>query len=373
MGLIHSTKTACEQTGTTLKHAAAFQKVANDKECVIVSRAVGKWATGLIEEGYASKGYHIKSKSCDWGPMAGFICTDPRFTKLGNSSAALEGQRKANAKAFDHHATETDIYISMDRCKWLIDNKAMHVVSADINTKIVQAKSSDKSVLMKFVLKRTLFVPGSNLHMYQVFYHPDERVMYANLQSPLKRASMLYPVTAFVDPLCPTAVKRTYKAAMTGDYDLWAVFPKASSFDPKNKDARPVEWSSRHQVRMQGEHSIKNFEKVETAKHEHMGNITKRIIEIKDALNGAMNHPGGMMVHHSDEAGRPLVKDVDLNIIAFVPNDKDAYAIKTHNDLGAFFAKVIKEYHIVLNPGWGLDQDLLRGGFSATSGGNWEV
>lgn len=373
MGLIHSTQQACEKTGTTIKHAAAFQKVADEKQCVIISRAVGKWATGLIEEGYASKGYHIKSKSCDWGPMAGFICTDPRFTKLGNSAAALEGQRKANVKAFEHHATEMEIFISFERYAWLIEKKAMFVVSGDINTKVVQASSNDKSVTMKFVLKRTLFVPGSNKHLYQVFYHPDEKIMYSTLNSPLRQKNVFYPVTAFVDPLCPADVKRTYKAAMTGDYDLWAVFPKASEFDLKGKDARPVEWSSRHIVRGQGIHSIKNFERIETAKHEHMGNITDRIIKIKDALNAAMKHPGGMMVHHSDEAGRPLVKDVDLNIIAFIPNDKDAYFIEKHDDLGKFIGLVIKDYHVVLNPGWGLDKNLLRNGFSATAQGSWEV
>ncbi len=373
MALIHSTQQACEATGTTIAHAAAFQKVADEKKCVIISRAVGKWATGLIEEGYATKGYHIKSKSCDWGPMAGFICTDPRFTKLGNSAAALEGQRKANVKAFEHHATEMEIFISFERYAWLIENKAMFVVSGDINTKVVQASSNDKSVTMKFVLKRTLFVPGSNKHLYQVFYHPDERVLYSQLNSKLKLKNTVYAVTAFVDPLCPADVLKTYKAAMTGDYDLWAVYPKASDYDVKGKDARPVQWSDRHVVRHQGVNSISNFEQIESAKHKHMGNITDRIIDIKDALNAAMQHPGGMMVHHSDEAGRPLVKDVDLNIIAFVPKAKNAFCIKTYDDLGKFIGLVIKDYHVVLNPGWGLDQRFLRGGFGATTQGSWEV
>jgi hypothetical protein len=31
---------------------------------MIASRAVGKYATGLILEGYASKGFHNKANSC---------------------------------------------------------------------------------------------------------------------------------------------------------------------------------------------------------------------------------------------------------------------------------------------------------------------
>lgn len=379
MPLIHNTQQACEGTGTTLSHAKAFHKVANQKDCVIISRAVGKWATGLIEEGYASKGYHVKSKSCDWGPMAGFICVDPRFTKLGNSTSARENQRKANIAATSHGAEETDIYISFKRFQWLLDNKAIKIINSSITKKHVLASSSDQSITMNFILERTIFVPGTSMSMYKVFYHPKETVLFGSLyanKSMLSGGSLLFPVKAFIDPLCPTALRKTFKAAMTGDYDLWAVFPKANSVDVFGIDKRPVEWSSRFTVASKGgggSKSIKSFERLESAKNPHMGNITDRTIEIKDALNAEINHPGGMMVHHSDEAGRPLMTEVDLNVIAFIPNDSEAYQIKTYLDLNEFFKLVIKDYSITLNPGWGLDPKLLIGGFRATNQGNWEV
>ncbi len=50
-------------------------------------------------ESYASKGFHVKSKSCNWGPMAGFVLSDPRFTKTGSEREAMEGQRKEVQKA----------------------------------------------------------------------------------------------------------------------------------------------------------------------------------------------------------------------------------------------------------------------------------
>jgi len=72
------------RTGMPMSHGHAFQQVANARDCVIVVRAVGRWATGLLLESYASKGFHNKAKSCNWGPMAGFVLVDPRFTKGGN-------------------------------------------------------------------------------------------------------------------------------------------------------------------------------------------------------------------------------------------------------------------------------------------------
>src|SRR5687767_8456368 len=85
--MIRNTSLACQMSGMPIAHARGFQQVANDSRCMIASRSVGKYATTLILEGYASKGFHVKAKSCDWGPMAGFVLSDPRFGKSGTTLA----------------------------------------------------------------------------------------------------------------------------------------------------------------------------------------------------------------------------------------------------------------------------------------------
>ena len=73
---------ASQATGISDEHAGkAFQKVADNWHNVIISRAVGKACLGPIREGYASKSFHVKAKSCNWGPMAGFLLEDKRLTK----------------------------------------------------------------------------------------------------------------------------------------------------------------------------------------------------------------------------------------------------------------------------------------------------
>src|SRR5262249_7140386 len=63
---------------------------------IISSRQLGRVCTGLVREGYDTKGFRMKSKSCDFGPMAGFICVDERLHKKG------AGYNKKQKEDIDH-------------------------------------------------------------------------------------------------------------------------------------------------------------------------------------------------------------------------------------------------------------------------------
>jgi hypothetical protein len=68
------------------KVSNAFQKAADELNCVILSRVPGKACTTMIDEGYNLKPFYIHGKSCNWGPMAGFVCQLPALNKAGTSS-----------------------------------------------------------------------------------------------------------------------------------------------------------------------------------------------------------------------------------------------------------------------------------------------
>lgn len=61
----------------------SFLATARVTNSIILSRLPGGVGNDLIKVGYDLKGFHIKAKSCNWGPMAGFICQLPVFNKLG--------------------------------------------------------------------------------------------------------------------------------------------------------------------------------------------------------------------------------------------------------------------------------------------------
>ena len=61
----------------------SFIKTAEETKTIISSRLPGGVGTDLIEAGYDLKGFQVKAKSCDWGPMGGFICQLPFLNKKG--------------------------------------------------------------------------------------------------------------------------------------------------------------------------------------------------------------------------------------------------------------------------------------------------
>jgi hypothetical protein len=354
---------ACKRSGMPRTHAACFQRVADDTRCVIACRSVGPLCTTLIKEGYATKGFHVKAKSCNWGPMAGFVLSDPRFSKRGATRTAVESQRRDIHHAiYKEGADEIQVCMSDRRRKELERRNCIERTGGTINEMGYTAEPPSGG-RMRFMLRRTLVPGGDGEQLWTVFYAPRQLALSGSFATTgPTRAAAPVPVMAMIDPHCAQSVRDTYRAAITGDYDLWAVFPRASQFKEKGVDRRPVPGSQRFVL------PIRDF-----IRHEdrHMGNITPRVTQIKNRLNAAIRaagYTGGDIVHHSDEAGRPLVDAVELNFIAFVPRHRGAYFIESRADLDDFFSLVIADYYITLNPGW---QGQL--GFGATRAGNWEV
>ncbi len=350
---------ALDLVGMPVSHGRVFQRVANETECVIASRAVGKMATGLLLEGYATKGFHNKAKSCPFGPMAGFVMADPRFTK----NPEIEGQRRDLRKAIQSGASETPLYITDER-RTALEGPLGQItyIGGNINEKLYKANGKD----MNFVLRRVMNGPGANGKiLWAVLYGPSEVRLSNSLQRPntLKENSgELMPVMAMVDADCPPAVKRTYRAATTGDYDLWAVFPKRENYSRKGADKRAVPGSDRFRQ------PIKDFIAHED---QHKGNLTPRIRRLAEQLNDGVRqagYTGGDVVHHSDEAGRPMVKDIDFPCIAFVPGDPWCHALENVHDLKLFIGGLKSKYVLGLNPGW-----LGQLGISVSKGGAYTV
>lgn len=433
---------AITATGMPESHGRVFQEVANRLQCVIASREVGKWATGLLLENYATKGFHNKAKSCPWGPMAGFVLADPRFTKNKGGSeslnkkiglilpggvtagqrgdllkAANEVKKDADEKAeankswglpkFSSAAdkklqgdeiakffiTETPLYITEERRQYLEKEGALKLLLRSPSEVRYAAepppdKDGPKTRPMKFVLRRTRDVPGADgKDLWAVLYGASEVRLSNDPKSPNtldQNRLELLPVMAMVDVACPLDVRGTYRSATTGDYDLWAVFPhrdvdpktgwdktrkrktendreEPGGFDRKFLDKRMVPGSNRFSTPL---HQYVAHE------DKHKGNLTPRIEFVRHAINTgvrAAGYTGGDVVHHSDEAGRPMVSSIDFPFVAFVPG-KTAYRIMDVSDLKEFIRLLNHKYVISLNPGW---QRQL--GIDVSAGGSYTV
>jgi hypothetical protein len=330
-----------QKSGMPEQHAACFQWVANETRCIISCRSVGKYATQLLIESYATKGFHNKAKSCDWGPMAGFVLCDPTFSKRGTDDTSLSAQCADLKKAFAYGATRTGLYIT-ERRLWELANRL-----GCLMTRVQWDNPHERTYVCrgkKFVVIRA---PGKEgirgQGLWSVNYAPGTEMYDCNMARTV--ATKITPVEAMVDPDCPTNLKGSPRSASTGDYDLFAIWPEKFA---KALDSRPsLDTTARKKL------------PPDTAWRQvrDMGTITQRGIKIKDMLNQRVRshgrYFGGDVVRHGDEAGRPSVIGIDFPWIAFVPKATAPFLIQhTMQFQGFVYTHASLRYHLVMNPGW---------------------
>ena len=333
--------TAYLKSGMPGHHGACFQSVANETQCIISCRSVGKYATQLLIESYATKGFHIKAKTCDWGPMAGFVLTDPTFSKRGISDEAVSTQAADLGKAFDRGATKTPLYVT-DLRLWELSNRL-----GCLMTQVRWEKPDERTYTAggkKFVVRRAPEKTGIlGQGLWSVNYAPGTEMVDHKLVRTV--ATKITPVEAMVDPGCPRTLRGSPQSAATGDYDLFAIWPQKPA---KELDARP----SPKPI------ADKKLPPDTTQRRiRDMGNITLRGMQIKDMLNhrirGFGRYSGGDVVHHSDEAGRPAIHHIDFPWIGFVPKATAPFLIQnTWEFRGFLYTHALLRYRVELNPGW---------------------
>lgn len=373
-------------------HVEAFERVACRNKMVISSRELNPLCTDLVLEGYAAKGFHIKAKTCDWGPMAGFVPEDYRFTK---GKQKLDDQKRDIEKAFEHHAQCVPLFISDVRLKKL---KACGLLTITSQKGVVceVTASPDDAAKYNFTLVRlTVVPPGGDGTMWAVYYHPRQSEEACRLRSKLAGDFPawpgLRPVYGMTNPESKSGLG--VKAAVAGDYDLWCVFPHSSlggsgvadrlmplkaTLPPTTQGAtmqrllkqfpepaspalkQPGSFVTQ-QAAAAGLIFANRQEMINTAnakEDKHLGNISHTIMKIRQELNNECHSPAGNVVQHSDYGGNPF-GTIDYPLIFFVPDPAKGFA-KADYQVAQNMAelKVIlrdlqkKNYVLKLNPAW---------------------
>lgn len=380
-------------------YAQAFQNVANQQKCVISTRTPGKSCAGLLGEGYDAKGFHIKGKSCNWGPMAGFICLDPLLNKngLGGAEGNLKNHHHSLMDAYEGNraASVTQAIISDHRLNWLVTKGYLSGVSTLGNGNqmhgIAQSKSggaNDPPVVIDYVLSKTPIGSGVG---WAIYYHRAgltgmrNTVLQLNAGHGAKQAEIdLYqqsvalsngpnvlryqnkdyePLCALVNPHPPYKTNLTYyKNGITGDFDLFALWPytgRGSHYDATLDERMAGMDHTPYNNNLERTQAINNMrDRVFQNEHLHMGNISERGILIGQLLNAAMAAfiPGSVKpnrVFHSDEGGRPGQSALELPAAAFIPGHRTGYLLRTAEQVKQF-AMYCKRagYKIFANIAW---------------------
>lgn len=86
-----------EKVGFPARVSQGFLNTATELDSAIASRRPGEPATQLIDDGHALKSFYVHAKSCDWGPMAGFVCQLPPLNKKGPGNAGFNLDEQVNS------------------------------------------------------------------------------------------------------------------------------------------------------------------------------------------------------------------------------------------------------------------------------------
>lgn len=366
-----------ERIGMPSEHARCFKEVAATQKCVILSRAVGPTCKQLLEQGYDTKGFRIHGKSCDWGPMAGLVLRDPRLNKYGMEKAVYNRGEHQEAltdarSGAGWTASTTPVKIYESRRVWLqrggylgtiVQRNAnlyageyTHATGIRIAYALIRDPGNPRlwGVWLDNTRNHPRFVQEKGTSV--AYYHPQFGNRYETLlamTNPSEHRS--WPAGDF-------------RNAVTGDYDLFAIWPFIADYDHEGADRRILgtarAWTERHHIE---HHLERHF--TQRGQGTKMGNITNRIYEVSQFLNSMIGatgctdeigetfppFPNRMVVWHSDEAARPFVNDVDLPVVAFTPTRLEV-GIRTIMDLRIFVAQcVVERIHVTLAEGWVMD------------------
>jgi hypothetical protein len=458
-----------QKEGFPLAMVKTFLQTADNLDCVITSRIPEGPAGGLIAEGYDLKGYEIKSKSCTWGPMAGFLCKLPILSKYGFGK--IEENYKYAAVYHKKWAVEPTIYSNLFQPIKISDERKNHLFTNTIKNFSLgkldeeylklsdsliygicesgkKAKGDDK-IRMEYLLKKD---PDSHLwniyHGTILYTHnkepkayttdgikkcittkgneafndkvlnvadkliikftndDDNKINKIRNKNNINTEISFHPIEGILNPYPPypkrapnkkrfwkkrnnTQVQPIvdisnidnpdyYKNCVTGDYDLFACWPKLTY--PIQELIRAAEHKLESRIEKDGENKItttipgkffRNFGKPlslslcpsEVYNHIYIefipglpilgdlevpdkGNIT----DLTEMVAGTLNSISGFSFEneniiinkafHNDEGGRPSIDDIEFPVAYFIP-DSLFEKLKTQNTP---FAIKFKDY-----------------------------
>lgn len=370
---------SCDSTGFVPRHAMACTSVADQTDCIILFREPGRMARGLIEEDYAMKGFRIDTKSCDWGPMAGFVCADPRLTKdpkyhdknVHWTKEALRGEiKKEWFGNVSDHAWKADvmpIVLSEQRIGWLSANNLIQPTS-EMNDLVGVSRAPKGDTVFPW---RLVPVGNATNHWTKGATGAKYFVLCVNTRVPNPfRPS--YPSGAvpirfrghetILGITNPGGASRGFKACVTADYDLLSIWPRAeddrmaSRFGLMNSIAQRANGGASGGAPRMMPGGIPALNSVDTRlqlkeggttiRHEHhrFGDVSARVMHVKVLLNSAImskgNYGGGNAIHHNDEVGNMALAKGSLAeclpVIAFFPpkrNPEEPYIIADNTAL----------------------------------------
>ncbi|MRT57782.1 adenylate cyclase [Enterobacteriaceae bacterium RIT693] len=330
-----------DKTGIVPAHLIPLQRVASEHNCIIGIRPVDKLATALIEAGHPTKGFHIKGKSASWGPQAGFICVEQRFSKLENASPERIAKFNLQTQACiaEGHAAAVPLEVSQSRLHALFEQGLIDKLSPENPRGVSHLRASG---------------PGGERYAFEALRLPgngEARYLISHRGAPL-------------EVLAPHAEARSF----TADYDLMVIAPHVSDLGPEDNLQVP---DVSHQVFRQRLENYRTLPEHAALRQDYddpasfyrksdgeIGNASERARRMIGVLNQALVGDGEKVVHHATDSANP-VTDPESNYPATfalpckIGRFEPLCIIENKDDLAELVMQAKNAgYHVPLNPLW---------------------
>ncbi|MBL9207840.1 MAG: hypothetical protein JNN01_22345 [Opitutaceae bacterium] len=305
----------------------ATQRVAAQRNEIILFRNTGCWSRPYIAKGHPTKPFHVKGKSSDWGPHAGLVPLNSEYSKAFKATDIAKGIKLNQHAISGNYARPIPFFVTDD----FIRQHLLQPVGSARRAPIDRMTEPRPGVRYFYCTKPNddpnqpgkpylLFGKKHLNGSFEVFAFPPDA---ANA-----RENTLFLKESSAEALLVMTVPGA-DLPITGDYDLFAVCPSWQSYggldrkmDPTLDDPRIAASQARTQTKAtqgdpRAQASLKLLEQARTPEDPDRGNLTGRINQVIAALVGAM---GGTYprVHHNAESGRP-----------FAPGAEDGFPLTT--------------------------------------------
>ena len=344
------------KTGIVTAHLAPLQKLTQDYNCIIGFRPVDLLATELIENGHPTKRFCDKGKSASWGPQAGMICVNQRYSKLENAS-------DEKIAKFDKYAQSSIKNGDVISIPLAISPKRLH------------------SLLQIGVITDLSLENAQGIATFST-KAPSNHAFQCEAVRQIQNGQDVFVITIQGKPIEVLAPKidgqpLTEAKALTADYDLFLIGPHLGDVGAQDNlpvpDIAPIvlrnkvdAYQRMHSKEMVGPYNL-NAELVEAYGSEskfsekedkNIGNVTPRIRDMIPVINHALVGNGEKVVHHNADSGSPAT-DPSANYPAtfFLPTKIGPFEVVCIINDSQELAMLVQEaknsgYHIPLNPLW---------------------
>jgi hypothetical protein len=334
------------ENGMTLDDMTASSVVADTLNEVIIFRSTGPWSQRWIERDYPTKNFHVKGKSSDWGPQAGFVPYLGKYSKVGGDTEIALAKAKQGTEYNDdglkHQYTQkTQLCLTLEELNIQLTRISSGRTAITQMTQVQGSRDfflyARRSTDEKVFAFRAAWSPQDGHYKIGVF----DRLLGHQFETP----NALEVMTS--------SEVGAHNKPLTGDYDLMCVCPTWSSYGGRTTESITkaginfgrhggteqgqsfgagvnldgvldmrtntglkgvINEKGKHQTYGSSGFTAAGYGSVVKASpgmsHEHddMGNITPRILRCINYLNAKMGQSGPFRrVHHNAESHRNAI------------------------------------------------------------------